>query len=262
LGQHYGTDYHGAITRAAEGSEERWKAHQRTVSGLVDAGAILDIGCGAGLFLQTFRDTSWRLHGIELSPAVAQVARERTGADVFVGDVMAASFPDASLDAVTSFDVLEHMHNPRDVMNRIWRWLKPGGVFYVFVPNVACLEARVFGSYWFGLELPRHLFHFSPRSLRSLMASEGFDEEWLVTPPLNYIEHSLRYAFDSVYAKTGRRREPLASARTPSLPFRVMRKAVRLTALSLFEHTTAVVKAGPAIEAVFRKREASREVEQ
>jgi SAM-dependent methyltransferase len=228
----------------------------------VDAGTILDIGCGAGLFLDTFGNTSWGLHGIELSAEVAKIARERTGAEVFVGDVMAASFPDESFDAVTSFDVLEHMHNPRDVMNRIWRWLKPGGVFYVFVPNVACLEARIFGSYWFGLELPRHLFHFSPRSLRSLMASEGFDEEWLITPPLNYVEHSLRYAFDRVYARAGRRREPLAYARTRSLPFRVMRKAVRLTALSLFEQATAVAKAGPAIEAVFRKPGASREAEQ
>ena len=52
-------------------------------------------------------------------------------------------------------------------------WLKPGGIFYVLVPNVDSAEARVFRSYWHGLEMPRHLFHYSPASLKFLAESAG-----------------------------------------------------------------------------------------
>ena len=59
------------------------------------------------------------------------------------------------------------------VMARVAEWLKPGGIFYVLVPNVDSAEGRVFGSYWHGLELPRHLFHYSPASLKFLAESAG-----------------------------------------------------------------------------------------
>src|ERR1035438_10453930 len=71
-----------------------------------------------------------------------------------------------SFDVITCFDVLEHLYEPRKVMARVGEWLKPGGIFYVLVPNVDSAEARAFGSYWHGLELPRHLFHYSPASLK------------------------------------------------------------------------------------------------
>ena len=78
-----------------------------------------------------------------------------------------------SFDVITCFDVLEHLYEPRQVMARVGEWLKPGGIFYVLVPNVDSAEARVFGSYWHGLELPRHLFHYSPASLKFLAESAG-----------------------------------------------------------------------------------------
>ena len=70
----------------------------------------------------------------------------------------------------------EHLYEPRQVMARVGEWLKPGGIFYVLVPNVDSAEARLFGSYWHGLELPRHLFHYSPASLKFLAESAGLRE--------------------------------------------------------------------------------------
>ena len=78
-----------------------------------------------------------------------------------------------SFDVITCFDVLEHLYEPRRVMAKVGEWLKPGGIFYVLVPNVDAAEARVFGSYWHGLELPRHLFHYSPASLKFLAELGG-----------------------------------------------------------------------------------------
>jgi SAM-dependent methyltransferase len=250
---HYGPDYHRVITRSAEGSASRWKDHQRALMKYAHGGAILDIGCSSGSFLETLKGGPWNEYGIEISPSAAERARARTGAEVFVGDLFDAPFAPESFDAVTSFDVLEHLHRPREAMEKVWEWLKPDGVFYVFLPNVLCWEARLFRSYWYGLELPRHLFHFSPQSLRHLMASVGFKEEWLVTPPVNHIEHSTRYVCDEVIRGLGLPRQAMAVAPLPGVPKRIVRKAFRMTVLSLFSHVASAAGAGPAIEAIFRK---------
>jgi SAM-dependent methyltransferase len=250
---HYGPDYHRVITRSAEGSASRWKDHERVLAKYKQGGAILDVGCSSGSFLEALKGGPWKGYGIEISPSAAERARARTGAEVFVGDLFDAPFGQESFDAVTSFDVLEHLHRPREAMEKIWEWLKPDGVYYVFLPNVLCWEARLFHSYWYGLELPRHLFHFSPQSLRQLMRSVGFSEELLVTPPVNHIEHSTRYICDEVIRGIGLPRQAMAVAPPPGIPKRVIRKAFRMTVLSLFSHVAAAAGAGPAIEAVFRK---------
>ena len=90
-----------------------------------------------------------------MSAECAKTAEARSGAQVFVGNILDAPFPPESFDVITCFDVLEHLYEPRRVMARVSEWLKPGGMFYVLVPNVDSAEARVFGSYWHGLELPQ-----------------------------------------------------------------------------------------------------------
>ena len=87
-------------------------------------------------------------------------------------------------------------------------WLKPGGIFYVLVPNVDSAEARVFGSYWHGLELPRHLFHYSPASLKFLAESAGLQEVSLETRRNPAVGTSLRYVWDDVFRTVGIRRTP------------------------------------------------------
>ena len=250
---HYGADYHRVITRSAEGFTSRWEGHYKTLVKHQPSGDVLDIGCSSGSFLEALKGRPWKGFGIELSPEAAERARQRTGADVFAGDLFDAPFAPNSFDAVTSFDVLEHLHRPREAMRKVWEWLRPGGVFYVWVPNALCWEARFFGPYWYGLELPRHLFHFSPTALRRLMTSIGFAEERLITPPVEHVEHSMRYVADEVYRKVGVKRLPMSVAPLPSVPFKVVRKAFRLTALSLYRHAASAAGAGPAIEAVFRK---------
>ena len=114
---------------------------------------------------------------LPMSEDCAKTAEARSGARVFVGNILDAPFPPESFDVITWFDVLEYLYEPRRVMARVSEWLKPGGIFYVLVPNVDSAEARVFRSYWHGLELPRHLFHYSPASLsNSLPTRRDFEK--------------------------------------------------------------------------------------
>ncbi len=188
-----------------------------------------------------------------MSAKSARVAEERTGAEVFVGDILDASFATESFDVITCFDVFEHLYEPRRVMARISEWLKPGGIFYVLVPNVDSAEGRVFGSYWHGLELPRHLFHYSPASLKFLAESAGLREVSLETRRNPAVGTSLRYVWDDIFRVAGVRQTPVAYRREASLPWRAARKLVRMTLLRALLAMAPLAGGGESIHAIFRK---------
>src|ERR1017187_2295335 len=166
-----------------------------------------------------------------MSKECAKIAEAKSGAQVFVGDILEAPFRRESFDVITCFDVLEHLHEPRRVMTKVGEWLKPGGIFYVLVPNVDSAEARVFGSYWHGLELPRHLFHYSPASLKFLAESVGLRVESLETRRNPAVGAGLRYVGDGFLRCVGIRRTPAAYRGTASLPLRATQKLLRMTVL-------------------------------
>jgi hypothetical protein len=144
-------------------------------------------------------------------------------------------------------------------MARVSEWLKPGGIFYVLVPNVNSAEARAFGSYWHGLELPRHLFHYSPASLKFLAASVGLREASLETRRNPAVGTSLRYVWDDVFRAVDFRRTPVAYRAEAGLPWRAARKLVRMTALRVVLAMAPLLGGGESIHAIFQKEEATRE---
>jgi SAM-dependent methyltransferase len=250
---HYTDDYHKLISAAGANSPARWRDRKATLDLYKRSGSLLDLGCSSGLFLESLPRDSWKLFGIEMSADCAKTAEARTGAKVFVGNILDAPFPPESFDVITCFDVLEHLYEPRRVMARVCEWLKPGGFFYVQVPNVDSAEARVFGSYWHGLELPRHLFHYSPASLKFLAKSAGFRDVALETRRNPAVGTSLRYAGDDLFGAVGIRRTPVAYRQEASLPWRAARKLVRMTVLRSLLALAPLVGGGEAIHAIFRK---------
>ena len=227
---HY-TDAYDKLISVAGNDPARWGFRLDAIARFKQSGALLDLGCSAGSFLESMHGDSWRLFGIEMSAKAARTAEARSGAQVFVGDILDAQFPRESFDVVTCFDVLEHVYEPRRVMQRIAEWLKPGGIFYVLVPNIDSAEARVFRSYWHGLELPRHLFHFSPDSLRFLAESVRLREVSLETHRNPAVGTSLGYIWDDVFRAVGVQRKPVVYRGEASLPWKMARKFVRMTIL-------------------------------
>jgi SAM-dependent methyltransferase len=255
MGRHYTEDYHKAIVTAGEGSAtSRWKDQVKLISQYKPGGGtILDIGCSSGGFLSTMKGPAWQLFGIEMEESTAERARTTTGAKVFVGDAVEAPYLPASFDVVTCFDVLEHVYSPRQFLTKAQQWLKPGGIFYAMMPNIDSWEARLFGTHWFGLELPRHLSHFSPRSLRYLMTELGFEEVCVKTPPVSYMERSAGYVCSSLMEKLGLSPTPQAKPKPQSLPERAVRKGIRLSVVAPLARIAARAGAGPCMEVVFRK---------
>jgi SAM-dependent methyltransferase len=250
---HYTDAYHKLISGAGENSPVRWRARKAALTPYMQSGTLLDLGCSSGSFLEFMQSDSWKLYGVEMSAEGAKRAEERTNAQVFVGDILDAPFPRESFDAITCFDVLEHLYEPRRMMARVGEWLKPGGIFYLLVPNVDSAEARVFGSYWHGLELPRHLFHYSPASLKFLAESAGLEEVSLETRRNPAVGTSLRYVWDDVFGAVGIHQRPVAYRGEASLPWRAGRKLVRLTVLRALLAAAPLAGRGESIHAIFRK---------
>jgi SAM-dependent methyltransferase len=144
------------------------------------AGSMLDIGAGAGVALAQHRRAGWEVWGIEPSPDMARVAARRAGiAEDRIRCVPAeeAIFPDASFDFVLLIHVIEHLHDPRAVLDRVRHWLRPGGHVLIRCPNFASLERRIFGRRWFPLDVPRHINHFDPVTLAALLETAGLSIE-------------------------------------------------------------------------------------
>ena len=140
-------------------------------------GRYLDVGCGSGGSLGTAKALGWRVAGVEMDMAAAAKARRFTN-EIHTGDILCAGFAAGSFDVVSAFHVLEHVPDPVAVVRRMLEWLAPDGLVIIEVPNAGGLGASIFGRAWSGLELPRHLSHFTPESLARAVVQAGGQVVW------------------------------------------------------------------------------------
>jgi len=144
---------------------------------LPDRGTLLDVGCGVGLLLDVARRRGYRVSGVEISPYAADIARRRYRLDVNTGALQEAKYEDGAFDVVIMNHVLEHLADPPAVLSEIRRTMKPGGALAVGVPNFASIFRRALRSRWPSLLPEQHLWHFSPSTLKKLLAKSGFAVE-------------------------------------------------------------------------------------
>ena len=137
-----------------------------------ERGRLLDIGCGNGTELYRLKAMGWETYGVEIDEEAVMSARSK-GMEVFMGNLLAANYPDQFFHVVRMSFVLEHLPNPREVLQEIKRILSPGGRIYISVQNARSLHYWLFGGRWFSLDVPRHLFSFTPKTLGQLLSSLG-----------------------------------------------------------------------------------------
>jgi SAM-dependent methyltransferase len=115
------------------------------------------------------------VEGVEPNPHAASYARKRHGLTVHDGDLAQAGLPESSFDVITAWNVLEHMHDPLSNLREMSRLLRPGGLLVFSIPNMDSLEAGLFGHYWLGWELPRHLYFFSRPVMEEALRTSKFE---------------------------------------------------------------------------------------
>ena len=143
---------------------------KRYKSGL---GRILDIGCGDGAFLTKMKGSGWYALAVDSSPAAHEYLLGK-GIVLISEDFLNAKIEENSLDAVTFWYSFEHLLNPVAHLKEAYRVLKEDGILAIAVQNIDSLQATISGRRWFHLDLPRHVLHFSPRTLASTLRSNGF----------------------------------------------------------------------------------------
>jgi SAM-dependent methyltransferase len=147
----------------------------RAVTRYKEGGKLLDIGCATGNFLVNMRKREgWEVYGVDTSQHAVQMANEQHGLDVFCGTLEEANFPENFFHAITLWDVFEHLPDPSGSLVEIQRILKPDGILVLRVPNLHSWDARIFGSAWAGLDAPRHLYVFTPRTLSAMVTKQRF----------------------------------------------------------------------------------------
>lgn len=137
------------------------------ISRFYKTGKLLDIGCGTGEFLKTFKDAKWETLGIEPSDDARKMAIQNYGLDVREEWGLKNLEPE-SFDVITMWHVLEHVPHLNERISDLKRLLKPGGMIVIAVPNCSSLDAKNYGANWAAYDVPRHLYHFTPKDIETL----------------------------------------------------------------------------------------------
>lgn len=156
-------------------------------------GRVLDVGCGGGTLLAHYRALGWQPFGIDVSEAAAAAAREQ-GAAVHLGTLADQPWESASFDLVVFSHSLEHIPEPLTALRRACELLAPGGTLVILAPNWRCWQRFVLRSFWFPLDLPRHVNHFSPRALAVVAERLGLESRAIGTSStVIAVSYSLHY---------------------------------------------------------------------
>jgi SAM-dependent methyltransferase len=154
---------------------ERFQVQKlRKIQAYGKTGKLLDIGCGVGHFIRAALNQGIEAEGVELSETAATVGRERWNLRIVTGDFLSNQFMSESFDIITLWQVFEHLRQPCEVLSKIHSLIKSDGVLIIAVPNFASLQAGLFRNRWYHLDVPRHLFHYSPESLVNILERCNF----------------------------------------------------------------------------------------
>jgi SAM-dependent methyltransferase len=134
---------------------------------------LLDIGCGDGTLLEAAGEigVGTRL-GLEVSESLVRLVQKRLGDDQVTAQPL-ESLPAGHFDIVALINVLEHLREPRTMLQHAQERLKPGGILLIHVPNFGSLPARLRGPRWHQIEPYAHFYYFTPTVLASMLKRAG-----------------------------------------------------------------------------------------
>lgn len=135
-------------------------------------GEILDIGCGTGAFLYTMKQAGWNTTGLEPDSAARDKAKKLYNIDALPSTEISL-LSHGLYNAITLWHVLEHVHQLHEYVEQLKKLLAENGRLFIAVPNYLSHDANVYNENWAAYDVPRHLYHFSPKSIKTLMNLHG-----------------------------------------------------------------------------------------
>lgn len=172
------TQKDGFLKRHLKGFLKKiYKTNSTVLPDLVP-GDMLEIGCASGSFLKKMSELGWYVEGIEFAEKPALRA-QAAGFNVYSGSIESAPDTGKKFDLIVAWMVLEHLHEPLESLKKLRGWIKDSGMLAMSVPNAQSVDFRLFKDYWYALQLPTHLFHFTPETLTKILQASGWKLERL-----------------------------------------------------------------------------------
>jgi SAM-dependent methyltransferase len=138
-----------------------------------EKGSLLDVGAGTGAFADTMQNAGWKVTGLEPDETARANAFNNYQLSLNTLDTL-HQLPADSYHAITMWHVLEHVHDLHGYLKTYQHILKADGKLIIAVPNYTSKDAENYREYWASYDVPRHLYHFSPKSMEILLENEGF----------------------------------------------------------------------------------------
>ncbi len=135
-------------------------------------GRLLDFGCAAGYFLEMAQADGWHIAGVELAQSMAQQASSTLGLAIVTSlDTLSEN----DFDAITLWEVIEHLPRPVEELRRLHDRLHPGGLLMLSTPNTGHWQAVREPDAWTSYRPPSHLLYFTTRTLQNALQRAGFE---------------------------------------------------------------------------------------
>lgn len=208
LDKYYFSDYYDQLvfnTPSKLESIQRWYEQKVSPSTLLPdtKGKLLAVGCGPGQKLAELSKKGWNCVGIELDPEACQYAREEYNLTVHNGTLPGnlSEFNKGEFDVVLYDHVFEHLLSPREDLDAAAKVLDQKGSLIIEVPNFGSLSRYIFNEFWGDHDVPRHIFHYTPKSLKKLTSEFGFelaDSEYDGSPslPAGWFTDCIKHHYD------------------------------------------------------------------
>ena len=135
-------------------------------------GSLLDVGSGTGYFVSEMKNSGWKVTGLESDSDARKLAEEINAIQLSPsGEIYQLTAN--QFDAITLWHVLEHVHDLKNYIKQFKLLLKENGKLFIAVPNYLSLDAQLYKEFWAAYDVPRHLYHFTPSSIKLLMEGAG-----------------------------------------------------------------------------------------
>ena len=146
-----------------------------------ERGKLLDIGCSYGSYLKKMQFLGWDVYGTEINKEAVKYAKENLNLDNIKNSFFEdTNFKKDFFDVVNMNMVLEHVYEPELTVKKIYGILKLNGQLMISVPDISGFESLFYKQYAYGLQVPEHLHHFSPKTIKQLLENNGFKVEKII----------------------------------------------------------------------------------
>ena len=177
-GQEFFDDQYNWLQKEGKARQREYEKYHHRMGEIEELkrekGAILDIGCSFGFFLDVARSRGWKAVGVDIGDYAAKFARTKLGLEVHSSDLLKAPLKINYFDVITLWNVIEHLDGPVEALNRINVLLKKGGLLVFTTGAEDSYLAKIQGLRWRMYCPPIHVANYNLKAVQALLEKTGF----------------------------------------------------------------------------------------